>query len=230
MVSLERNLILAGVVGSQAYGLAHADSDVDRLGVYAAPTIQFHGLHPPIGKQATIVQNDPDVTYHEVGKFCSLVLKGNPTVTELLWLDEYETLTMLGDALVTNRRSFLSARAVRNSYFGYATAQFQRLLSTGQYQSKMRARAAKHSRHLLRLLQQGLELYSTGDLTIKVSDPEFLRAEGDRLAEDPRRAEIYLDEARKTFDEVKSPLPEEPDEARVEQLLYYIRDEFYEGC
>lgn len=29
-------IILSGVVGSTAYGLAHEDSDIDRLGIYAA--------------------------------------------------------------------------------------------------------------------------------------------------------------------------------------------------
>ncbi|MFD7300744.1 DNA polymerase beta superfamily protein, partial [Streptomyces pharetrae] len=38
------NILLSGVVGSTAYGLAHEDSDVDRLGVFAAPTESLHGL------------------------------------------------------------------------------------------------------------------------------------------------------------------------------------------
>ena len=47
------HVLLSGVVGSTACGLAGPDSDVDRLGVYAAPTIEFHGLYPPLGKNAT---------------------------------------------------------------------------------------------------------------------------------------------------------------------------------
>lgn len=31
-------MLLAGIVGSTAYGLAGPDSDVDRLGVFAVPT------------------------------------------------------------------------------------------------------------------------------------------------------------------------------------------------
>ena len=39
-------ILLQGIVGSTAYGLAGPDSDVDRLGVYAAPTLDFARLYP----------------------------------------------------------------------------------------------------------------------------------------------------------------------------------------
>ncbi len=39
------HVLLSGIVGSTAYGLAHAGSDIDRLGMFAAPTEQLHGLH-----------------------------------------------------------------------------------------------------------------------------------------------------------------------------------------
>jgi hypothetical protein len=35
------NILLSGIVGSTAYGLANEHSDIDRLGVYAAPTEEF---------------------------------------------------------------------------------------------------------------------------------------------------------------------------------------------
>src|SRR5690606_31256568 len=91
-------LLLSGIVGSVAYGLAGPDSDVDRLGVYAAPTTAFHGLHPPVGKAASKATTSPDCTLHEAGKFAALLLGGNPTITELLWLpdDLYEVRTPLG--------------------------------------------------------------------------------------------------------------------------------------
>jgi predicted nucleotidyltransferase len=94
------NVLLAGIVGSTAYGLAGPDSDVDHLGVYAAPTVAFHGLHPPTGKDATLVRHDPDSTLHEAAKAATLMLDGNPTVTEILWLpaDLYEVVGAVGRA------------------------------------------------------------------------------------------------------------------------------------
>jgi len=80
------DVLLAGVVGSTAYGLDGPDSDVDRLGVFAAPTIAFHGLTRPRESDVTTA---PDQTLHEAGKFCRLALGGNPTVGELMWLKHY---------------------------------------------------------------------------------------------------------------------------------------------
>ena len=38
---------LAGIVGSTAYGLAAPESDVEELGVFAAPTLSLLGLDAP---------------------------------------------------------------------------------------------------------------------------------------------------------------------------------------
>ena len=60
------NVLLSGIVGSVAYGLDTEDSDVDRLGVFAAPTERLLGLHPP---KPSVVSSKPDATFHEAGKF-----------------------------------------------------------------------------------------------------------------------------------------------------------------
>src|SRR5208282_2393907 len=112
------------------YGLDTEDSDVDRLGVFAAPTERLLSLHPP---KPSVVFCKPDATFHEAGKFAALALKVNPTITELMWLpdDLYETRTPLGDALFGIRGAFLSRTAARNAYLGYSTQQFKRLENRG---------------------------------------------------------------------------------------------------
>ena len=47
-------VILEGIVGSTAYGLARAGSDIDILGVYLAPAEDFLGLYPPNDKNSTV--------------------------------------------------------------------------------------------------------------------------------------------------------------------------------
>ena len=219
------NTLLLGVVGSTAYGLAHAGSDVDRLGVYAVPTTELHGLRLPIDKAATIVEHDPDRTVHEARKFAMLCLSSNPTVTELLWLpaELYEVRTALGEELIAIRGAFAAAPYVRDAYYGYATSQFKRLLTTGQFQSKMRKRQSKHGRHLLRLLDQGYEYYVTGRLSLRVADPQRYHDFGDRVAADPEAARPALAEAREKFAAARSPLPDAPDERVVEGWLRRVR-------
>jgi predicted nucleotidyltransferase len=212
------NELLRGIVGSTAYGLAGPHSDVDRLGVFAAPTTAFHGLHPP---KESIVSHDPeDVTMHEAGKFCRLALSCNPTAMELLWLpdDLYEVRTPLGDELIAIRSAFLSAPRARDAFLGYAEQQFARLSNKGADK-----RTAKHARHLLRLIDQGLSLYETGVLTIRLADPQRYLDFGEQVAADPDAARPVLDRARERFASATTVLPERPDEEPAERWLLRVR-------
>lgn len=222
------HVLLSGIVGSTAYGLDRAGSDVDRLGVFAAPTTSLHGLRRP---KESHVTHDPDETYHEAAKWARLALGGNPTVTELVWLpdDLYEVRTPLGEELIALRTSLLSAPRVRDSYLGYASQQFKRLQNRadGSFSSDTRGRTAKHARHLKRLCEQGYQLYSTGRLTLRVEDPEEYFRFGDRTAEDPASALPLLKQYEEAFESTRSALPDRCDERPVESWLLRVRDYFY---
>lgn len=169
-------VVLEGVVGSTAYGLAHADSDVDHLGVFLEPTENFLGLDGvPVRRQSWKQPGEDDRTLHEVGKFCAKVLGGNPTFTELLWLPDrfYVSSSGVGEQLIGLRRHFLAARPVRDSYLGYATQQFRKLevRGDGSFSSDTRKRTEKHARHMARLLVQGLYAWLTGDIVVNLADP-----------------------------------------------------------
>lgn len=222
--------LLSGVVGSHAYGLAHADSDVDVLTVAAAPTVEFYGLNMPVGKRASHVTTNPDVTVHEAAKYVSLCLAANPTVTELLWLpdDCYRARHPLGDELLAVRRSLLGARRVRDAYLGYATAQFKKLARRGTtFSSDTRARTEKHARHLLRLVDGGTQLYLTGHLNVRLGDPDYYRDFGRTVAANAelgvRRAEQVLLSAERAMSGATSPLPEYADPTLAEKWLRDVR-------
>jgi predicted nucleotidyltransferase len=220
-------VLLSGIVGSQAYGLSTPESDTDRLGMYVLPTAAFHGLRQP--KESVVLTDPSDHTFHEAGKFCRLVLGGNPTVTELLWLpaDLYEVRTVQGDALIDVRRSFLSAPRVRAAYLGYAQQQFDRLVKRGDFSSDLKNRTEKHARHLLRLLHQGFGLYRTGELTIRLERPDLYREFGEVVAKDPKLAEGELATYEELFTSTRSALPSEPDVATVEEWLLQVRRDFF---
>ncbi|MBB1247177.1 nucleotidyltransferase domain-containing protein, partial [Streptomyces durbertensis] len=221
-------VLLSGVVGSTAYGLAREGSDVDRLGVFAVPTEELHGLRGP---RESYVTTAPDRTLHEAGKWCRLALGCNPTVMELVWLPDelYEVRTGLGDELIGIRGAFLSARRVRDAYLGYAEQQFRKLRGRGDVArgAGNRARVAKHARHLRRLCEQGFELYRTGRLTLRVEDPESYHRFGERVADDPEAAVPLLSDFEAAFARTSGVLPQAPDEAAAEAWLRRVRRCFY---
>jgi predicted nucleotidyltransferase len=223
-----KNILLSGVVGSTAYGLAHEGSDVDRLGLFAAPTEELHGLRAP---QESHVSTAPDRTLHEAAKWCRLALGGNPTVMELVWLPDelYEVRTPLGDELIGIRGSLLSSRRVRDAYLGYATQQFRKLQNRGDgsFSADTRKRTAKHARHLKRLCTQGYELYATGRLTVRVEDPDSYHRFGEEVAADPDAALPLLRGFEDAFAETRSVLPERPDETAADAWLRRVRRHFY---
>jgi predicted nucleotidyltransferase len=214
-------VLLEGVVGSTAYGLAHAGSDVDRLGLFAVPTQRLFGLHRP---GESMVTTAPDRTLHEAAKWCRLALSANPTASELVWLpdDCYLLRSPLGEELIAIRRSFLGARAVRSAYLGYATQQFRKLSAKDGRGDVPPARLAKHARHLLRLLEQGVHLHRSGELRVRVEEPERLRAEAERVASRPAEAEARLVAAEEAFARPGA-LPAEPDERPAEAWLGTVR-------
>lgn len=78
--------------------------------------------------------------------------------------------------MIALRSAFLSAQKVRDAYLGYAAQQFRKLIARGDDGRSCShgapGKAAKHARHLMRLVDQGLELYTTGSVTIRLADPQ----------------------------------------------------------
>ncbi|RKS68835.1 hypothetical protein BZB76_5971 [Actinomadura pelletieri DSM 43383] len=210
--------ILSVVVGSRAYGLATADSDVDRRGVYAAPAPLFWRFtKPPTHLDGPL----PEQFSWELERFCALALAANPTVLECLWSPIVEQVTPEGEELLAARSAFLSRHAHR-TFLRYAQAQFHKL--EGDLRNGGVPRW-KHVMHMLRLLVSGLHLVRHGEPRVDVGD---LR---DRLLA-VRRGEVGWNEieawrARLTADldtaVDRSALPPEPDRAAVEDLLISIR-------
>ncbi|MFG1872064.1 nucleotidyltransferase domain-containing protein [Micromonospora arborensis] len=225
------HVLLSGIVGSTAYGLARPGSDIDRLGLFAAPTLALLGLNPP---PESVVTTAPDRTLHEAAKAIRLMLGCNPTVLEVLFLptDLYEVQTELGYELVTMRSSFLSASRVKNAYLGYATQQFKRLSDRGDgsFSADTRKRTAKHARHLRRLCHQGFELYASGQLRVQVNDAAAYHRFGEAVADgDIERARRMIAFFEDAYADVSSPLPERPDQDAAERWLKRVRRELYQA-
>lgn len=215
---------LLAVAGSHAYGLAHAESDIDLRGMHVAPTSTILGIFAPV---ATVNSHDPiDLTTHELAKFAQLAAAANPTVLETLFVGDYLTLREGGALLVEERHVFLSRRVV-DTFGGYATQQFRRLEEGGgTFSSDTAKRTAKHARHCFRLLQQGAAVLRTGTLCVQVEDPGGLFEVGEMAVsgafDELRRRYEAAREALEAAVE-RSPLPAEPDMARVDMLVRAVR-------
>jgi predicted nucleotidyltransferase len=222
-------LILVAQMGSFAYGMATPESDVDLLGVYVAPTEDFLGVADPTKKDMTAhkaVVGGDDFTYHELAKYCGGALGANPTLLELLWVDEYMTLNPWGKVLIDNREAFLS-NTVRNSFGGYALQQAKKLEKRQDegregYDSNLKNRFAKHTRHCFRLLRQGAELLTTGQMRVRLTQEE--RDDLFALGESsPEEFIARFKEEFAKFDALPSVLPDRPDVERVDNMVREIR-------
>lgn len=152
---------------------------------------------------------------------------------ELVWLDQYEATSPLGEELIGIRASLLSAKRVRDAYCGYATQQFRKLEARGDgsFSADTRKRTEKHSRHLWRLLYQGSVLHQTGRLIVCLppNRATACRAFGERVAGgDLALAELAFRDAEQIFDG-PGVLPDRPDEAAALAWLLKVRHTYYEA-
>src|SRR5438552_12800189 len=94
---LYERVIYRCVIGSQAYGLADAESDVDRRGIYL-PTADLHWSLYGVPEQLEI--DETQEGYWELQKFLVLALKANPNVLECLYTPSVENATPLAEELL----------------------------------------------------------------------------------------------------------------------------------
>lgn len=211
-------IILRAVAGSHGQGLATERSDEDIHGIFSYPTIDYLGLTSP---RDSIVRTDPDESYHELKKFLGLALKCNPTTFEILYMDDYlEKESLWGDELIELAPAFLSGPAVRGAYAGYANAQMKRLRERSYVGSP---KYDKLLRHAFRLLNQGVQLYTSGTMRTKVgeTDREFLLEVLPSLSQ-----QALEDEYARIFsilDTATTPLPHKPDRGAVDDYLRRYR-------
>lgn len=224
LVSRRRlHLCLLVLSGSRAYGIEVEGSDDDYVGIFVPALEDFLGVYG-FGPE-THTGSGPDFTLHELGKFCRLALKGNPTILETLWNPNVVAQTPVGERLVGLRKSFLH-RGSLEVYVDYAEAQLKRMVKGKGLHAKGGTYNPKYGAHLVRLLHAGIALAEAGEVTVRVP-PEQAKTLLE-IRSGARTMKDVLALARPLLERLKglakeNPLPPQPDVAAVNALVVEAR-------
>lgn len=218
-------LMLVGLTGSHAYGLAHdgyphpeggepvRPSDTDVRGVYVVPTIDLLRLTKPA---PLVEQREAETSYDEVERFLQLCLKGNPERLEMLAAPK--TLETEEGRWLSEHRGVFMSQQLAKTYGGYTKQQLYRI-------ERKRAGWHKPAMHLIRLLMVGTRALAEG-----VVDPDVSAHReallGIKRGEMPlsdvlawhRELEVAFARAAETCK-----LPEHPDTAAADRFLLDVR-------
>lgn len=118
-------LLFKYIRGSHCHGINTPTSDIDEGGVYYLPNESMLGL----GRDYTdtIEDDTHDKVWYEIGKFCQLLLKSNPTMIEALFVDDKFIAYMhpAFKVLRDNRDMFITKECF-DPFTGYAISQIKK--------------------------------------------------------------------------------------------------------
>ena len=242
--NLMEHSLLVGYRGSQAHGtyLPNTDpnsiDDIDLMAIVVPPKEYYFGIKSWDMCEAI---NDPwDIVAYEFKKFIGLLIKQNPNVLMMLWLEpeHYIKVTELGEDLIKARDLF-STRESAKTFIGYAHGQLQRMThiaGRGYLGAKRKQLVEKHgydtknAAHLLRLLHMGIEFLETGKLNVKRTwDKDLLitiKTGGMSLIDVNKLAADSFDKIREA--EKNSSLPKRLDLKKINELCMHIFEEWFD--
>lgn len=210
------NEILRSEVGSTLHGTGLAGGeDRDEMGVCIEPVNYVVGVEhfeqyifrtQPQGVRSG--PGDTDLVIYSLRKYVHLAMKGNPSILLLLYApeDRLVTCTELGHELRALTPALVSLNAAPR-FLGYLKSQKERLLGLrgGRHTNRPELEVqhgydTKYAMHALRLGYQGIELITTGRMTLPIPDDpgDYLRA--------VRRGEVALDDVLTELDSVEQQL------------------------
>ncbi len=189
----ERTTILRVPAGSTLHGLnVPGTDDSDEVGICIEDidaAVGFSEFEQYIYRTAAEREGrhdapshagDLDLTIFSLRKFLRLAMQGNPQILQCLFVPS--ALCVHRDALgaqLQEMAPLIVSRHAGSRYLGYLEAQRQRLLGErGQKKTNRPELEAKHgfdtkyAMHILRLGFQGVELMSTGKLTLPMAEKD----------------------------------------------------------
>ncbi len=167
----DEQTILKVLIGSQAHGLAAAESDADYRSVYVLPTTELFrvGFRP---QGPRLSKDNGDLTAWEVGLFLNLALECYPLVLETLLAPIVEA-DAWGQALRELFPALWEPQLAHDAFLNYAQNQRKKFLD------KKDGRPEKYAAAYIRVLYNLCELLENGRFTVRIVDtpigPEIAR-------------------------------------------------------
>lgn len=238
-------LVLYGYRGSITHGTyippkdPHSIEDKDTIGIYIDSIDNYFGV--PKNRNRGVVEwfwGEYDIVCYEIRKMFSLLLKCNPNVMSLLWLEDkhYIKKKPIGQRIIDNRHLFVSKLA-HKAFTGYAYGQLKRMEShtkDGYMGAKRKALVdkygydCKNAGHLIRLLRMGIEFLSTGELNIHRQEAPMLidiKCGKWTLEQVKTEAQKLFNLSDEAF--IRSKLPDKPNKHEAELLLIDILENYF---
>lgn len=192
--------ILRVQVGSHVHGTAvEGTDDEDQMGIFIQPAGQLLGIDPPrhhdvwrtaeqraaleggTGTSPRSMPGDLDLVRYSLPTWMRLALEGNPSVLLPLYAPDRNVVLCCSDgAHLRTMAGVIVSRRAGHRFLGYANAQLERLRGGGR-RPRVPKRPelierygydTKYAGHALRLTLQGIELVSTGTLTLPMPDEQ----------------------------------------------------------
>jgi len=223
------------VGGSELHGAKVKDTDdLDIYGVYLEPPELVLGLDKQdfyvwstAGDERRNGPDDVDVCLYSLRKWAGLASKGNPTALHFLFSQNYSAKPKAWEEILKSRRVFLSRQAALQ-FRGFADAQVRRLQGIGTGKKGQRHELIgvhgydiKAAMHVIRLLNEGIELMRSGTITLPRPERELLitirtgnYGSLERVLTLANTLFLELEEV-----EAMSGLPEKVDRARISELV-----------
>ena len=175
------DIILLVILGSQGYGLSTPKSDLDLMGIFMMP---LDDLFLENGKGvkihiATPEENGVDLTLYDLKYYLHLVKKGSSTILELMFLSSYLLCKEEGKQLLSSKDTFFNWNNIKNAYVGYLLSERKAALRIDDLLKRK-----KSIRHCYRLMLQGEDFLRTGNINVKISNPEEFMKQVDLFVND----------------------------------------------
>lgn len=185
---LKNRIMFLTLGGSYSYGTNIDTSDVDVRGCALNSPSDLLGLT----NFEQFVNEETDTTVYSFNKLISLLLNCNPNTIEMLGCkpEHYLYTTSLGLAMITERKMFLSKRAV-NSFGGYATQQLRRLENA---LARDRVPQAMKEKHILQSMESAMKSFKDRYTSFKNGSFKIYTADSQREGFDTEIvADIHID-------------------------------------